>query len=92
MDSSHTVIQNQDQAATASQMLINRLRAELPLCFTRQHISRHLGGLLSSKALAMLDHRQAGPQKLNLGRRVAYERESFLNWLEKRLDLNDASF
>lgn len=66
--------------------LIRQLRLELPATFTRQYICEKLGGLISPKTLSNLDSKGEGPMsKVALGRRVSYERDDFLDWLEKRV-------
>lgn len=66
--------------------VIEELRNELPITFTRQYICERLGGLLTPKTLSNLDALQQGPPgKITLGNRVAYERDDFLEWLEKRV-------
>lgn len=66
--------------------LIEKLRKELPVTFSRQFISERLGGLLSTKTLANLDARQEGPaNRMSIGRKIAYDRDNFLAWLEKRM-------
>lgn len=66
--------------------LLLQIRQSLPPCFTRQYASKALGGLVSSKTLANLDSSNAGPpRKVKLGRRIGYERDSFIQWLESRL-------
>lgn len=67
---------------------IEELRNNLPKFFTRQTISREFGGMLSPKALATLDSNKEGPDvRVTIGKRVGYERESFLRWLENRMDV-----
>ena len=66
--------------------LLQQLRMELPATFSRQFIASRLGGLISAKTLSNLDAKNEGPaNKITMGRRVAYEMDAFLDWLEKRL-------
>lgn len=66
--------------------LIQQLRFELPPTFTRQYICDKLGGFISPKTLSNLDSRGEGPaSRIALGRRISYERDDFLDWLENRL-------
>lgn len=67
--------------------LISSLRDSLPAVFTREEAARQLGGLLSAKTLANMDAHGTGPTlKQRIGKKVAYERESFLVWLESRFN------
>lgn len=67
--------------------LIEKLRRELPVTFTRQYVCERLGGLISRKTLSNLDAMNKGPaSKMNFGRRVSYDRDDFLRWLETRLE------
>ena len=65
--------------------LINKLRADLPLCFTRAQVSSLTGGWINPKTLANLDSLKKGPPRFRTGRVVVYEREAFLDWLEGRM-------
>lgn len=77
------------QSSFEKSRLIEKLRRELPVTFTRQYICERLGGLISRKTLSNLDAMNKGPaSKTNFGRRVSYERDDFLRWLETRLEDN----
>ena len=65
--------------------LINNLRQNLPLTFTRQYIVERLGGLVSVGGLSNLESDKKGPNGIKCGRYVLYEKESFLTWLENRI-------
>lgn len=65
---------------------IQKLKQELPPFFTRKTVSEHLGGLLSSKTLANYDALDEGPTpRFTLGNKIGYERDSFLQWFEGKL-------
>lgn len=67
--------------------LINSLRDNFPAVFSRDVAAKHLGGLLSAKTLANYDARGVGPRvKERIGKKVLYQREDFLEWLEPRLN------
>ena len=68
-----------------TQVLIERLRAEMPPAFTRKMACKLLGGLLSPGTLANLDCSGEGPKGVRVGKAVLYEREIFLKWLEGRM-------
>jgi hypothetical protein len=79
---------NQSQERFEAQsvlILIDRLRAEMPPAFTRKTACKLMGGLLSPGTLANLDSAGAGPRGIRAGKAVLYERESFLEWLGKRM-------
>lgn len=61
------------------------LRQALPATFSRQVAAEHLKGIYSAAGLANLDCAGKGPGGIRLGRIVAYEKESFLAWLEGRM-------
>lgn len=67
--------------------VISSLRDSLPAIYTRDEAARRLGDLLSAKTLANMDAHGTGPTlKQRIGKKVAYERESFLTWLESRFN------
>ena len=66
------------------QVLIDRLRLELPPVFPRKTASKMTGGYLATGTLANLDSKGEGPGGVRTGKSVLYEREAFLSWLEKR--------
>lgn len=73
-------------SSPAHSAIISGLRKELPPAFTRKYVCAHLGGLVTAKALANLDARNQGPrEKVIFGKKIGYERDDFLDWLEKRL-------
>lgn len=64
-----------------------KLLAELPPIFTRSVAVKATGGLIAVGTLANLDSAGEGPpDKIRLGRKVAYERESFVEWFLARLE------
>jgi hypothetical protein len=67
--------------------LIEKLRLELPFCFTRNQVNDLTGGVINSKTLANLDSLKKGPARFRVGRLVTYERETFLDWLEARMQV-----
>lgn len=80
-------INSYQQPALANEnILIEKLRNELPPTFTRKFICEKLGGLLAPKSLANLDSLCEGPEcKIRIGKKIGYERDSFLSWFEKRI-------
>jgi hypothetical protein len=68
-----------------TQLLIDRLRSELPPVFTRKTASRLTGGYIAAGTLANLDSKGTGPGGVLAGKATLYEREAFLTWLEQRI-------
>jgi len=69
-----------------TQLLIDRLRPELPPFFTRKVASEKTGGLYAPGTLANMDSAGKGPGAISAGKSVVYEREAFLNWLALRME------
>ena len=65
---------------------ISALRQTLPPTFSRAVAADALKGVFSAGRLANLDSMGEGPGGVRIGRVVAYERETFLRWLESRMD------
>ena len=62
------------------------LEKELPPVFTRDVASKCMGGLLTPKTMSNADALGTGPSvRVRLGKKIAYERASFMHWLRKRL-------
>lgn len=67
------------------------LSRTLPPIFTRETASRMIGGIFSPRTLSNLDAAGKGPsRKLRIGKKVAYAREDFLNWLRGMLRSDEA--
>lgn len=68
--------------------LFKKLENSLPAVFSRQEAAKQLGYAISAKTLSNLDAKGLGPsQKLRIGGKVVYEKESFLDWLKERIKL-----
>lgn len=68
---------------------ISSLRDSLPAVFTREEAAKQLGGLLCAKTLANMDAHGTGPAvKQRIGKKIVYEREAFLAWIESRFNTN----
>lgn len=66
------------------------LQQNLPPIFTRLTAEKLMGGLVDAGTLANLDSAGDGPPvKIRLGRKVAYERSSFIGWFVARLESAD---
>jgi hypothetical protein len=73
------------------QLILDSLRRELPPTFTRATAVKMLGGLFTAGTLANLDCLGKGPGGSLIGRKKIYERESFIAWLESRMQRGDGS-
>lgn len=65
--------------------IVEEFRATLPPFFKRTQVEALTGGILNAKTLANLDSQGLGPERFRVGRLVAYEKESFLLWLQARM-------
>jgi hypothetical protein len=66
--------------------LIEQMRRELPAILSRKEASRACGGLISVGTLANRDSQGSGPKgRIRLGKKTAYERDAFLDWLLSNL-------
>ena len=65
-------------------LILENLHKEMSPTFTRKTACKLLGGLFTSGTLANLDSLGTGPGCIHAGKRVLYERESFLTWLGAR--------
>ncbi len=50
----------------------------------RRCVGQFSGGILSEKYLANLDSAGKGPERLHIGRQVAYPVGALVEWMEKR--------
>lgn len=65
---------------------LDGLRTLLPPIFTRETASKMIGGIFTPRTLSNFDAAGRGPRKkIRVGKRVAYEKEDFLKWLEGRI-------
>ena len=67
-------------------VFVEALRSTLPPTFSRKVAADAIKGVFSAGRLATLDSMGEGPGGVRIGRVVAYERETFLRWLESRMD------
>lgn len=64
--------------------IMKKIRAELPAAFARSEVPKLIPGI-SKGALANADCLGAGPAgRFKVGRRVYYERDAFIEWLQSR--------
>lgn len=73
--------------ATANvQEYLDKVKKELSPYCTRQEVCDALGGKLSPKTLANLDSRKEGPpDRITVGRKVMYKKDTFIEWLANRI-------
>ena len=70
------------------QILKEKLYDSLPPVFGRTEVESLIPGLISSKSLANLDCVGQGPNgSFRHGRKVCYERDSFITWLISRIKI-----
>jgi hypothetical protein len=70
--------------------ILDSLRRELPPTFTRATAVKMMGGLFTVGTLANLDCLGKGPGGVLIGRKKIYERESYIAWLERRMQGGDS--
>lgn len=64
----------------------NDLLQSLPIIFTRETACKLLGGIFTPKTLSNFDASGKGPKrKVHIGRKVAYNRDDFIEWLKSML-------
>lgn len=61
----------------------SELERSMPEIFTRETACKLIGGIFSPRTLSNFDAAGNGPRiKLRIGKKVAYKRHDFLEWLE----------
>jgi hypothetical protein len=66
------------------ELLLSAMRNELPPVFCRQDVIKYCGGIFKPKTLKNMDGKGRGPDvKVRVGKKVAYERDSFIRWFGK---------
>lgn len=65
---------------------LEELKKVLPLLFTRRDIQKNLGSIISRGTLANLGKKNGPPYEI-IGNKAVYEKDSFLEWLEKHFNL-----
>jgi hypothetical protein len=69
---------------------IAEIKQALPPVFARDAVGRLTGGLISPRTLANLDSLGRGPRhRVRVGKKVAYSREAFIEWIESRTAVVD---
>ena len=68
------------------EIFLDQLRKELPPVFTREFASEKIGRIFSAKSMSNADALGTGPAvKVRIGKKVGYERDSFLQWLRGKM-------
>ena len=68
------------------EVFFDQLRKELPPVFTREFASEKIGRIFSAKSMSNADALGIGPSvKVKIGKKVGYERDSFLQWLREKM-------
>lgn len=60
------------------------LESSLPALIARSEVARLTGGVVNPRTLANLDSEGRGPQRVRIGKKVAYPRGPFVAWLRAR--------
>lgn len=68
---------------TDNEFFFRSLERNLPAVFCREEAARQMGGILRAKTLANLDAAGRGPTKVRIGKKIGYEKHSFLRWLRE---------
>jgi len=69
---------------------LDGLRNLLPPIFSRETASKMIGGIFTPRTLSNFDAAGRGPKKkVRIGKRVAYEKEDFLDWLQGMMGMNN---
>lgn len=70
-----------------TQNFFDAIEKELPPVFSREIASQTIGGLISAKTMSNEDSLGKGPlEKVRIGSKVGYTRESFMAWLRNKLN------
>ncbi len=65
---------------------IENLQKSLPSIFARREVGRLTGGIIQPGTCANLDSLGLGPKnRFFVGRKICYERDSFIAWLLSRV-------
>lgn len=71
-------------------VFFDQLRKELPPVFTREFASEKIGRIFSAKSMSNADALGIGPSvKVRIGKKIGYERDSFIQWLRGKMKRND---
>lgn len=63
------------------------LTQKLPPIISRDRIEKYLGGIITAKRIANLDSLGEGPPRVRIGRKIAYQTDLLLDWLESRSEV-----
>jgi hypothetical protein len=66
---------------------LTELAEKLPPIISRDRVEKYLGGVISAKRLANLDSLGEGPPRIRIGRKIAYQTDTFLDWLSRRSEV-----
>jgi len=65
--------------------ILEQLSQELPPVFARAAVSRFLPGIYEPQTLCNMESQGSGPPSTKIGKKVCYERDSFLQWLGEKI-------
>ena len=66
-------------------MILEKLTRELPPLFARAAVPKLLPGIYQYQTLCNFETEGIGPPSTKIGKKVCYERESFLQWFSERI-------
>ena len=66
---------------------LSDLTDKLPPIISRDRVEKYLGGVITAKNLANLDSLGEGPPRMRIGRKIAYQTDSLLAWLNSRSEI-----
>lgn len=66
---------------------LKQMMPNLPMLFTRKDIEKFFGHLISPRYLANLDSEGKGPKRTRIGRKVAYTRDDWVEWIAGRVSV-----
>lgn len=72
-------------------LIIKQLSQELPAIFGRTAVPRLLPGVYEYQTLCNLESEGDGPPFTKIGKKICYERDSFLQWLGDRIQDTDSN-
>jgi hypothetical protein len=52
----------------------------------RQEIKEFSNGIITTKNMALIDHRGQGPQRYKVNGKIAYDVDDFITWLEQKIE------
>lgn len=67
------------------QIIMEALRSALPPVFSRSSLTKLTGGLINQRTIANLQSKNQGPPSFQYGKKIAFERDSFISWAFEKI-------